>query len=286
MKIIDHQRIDGVIPNARGQRPFPTAALANFDPFVMLDHIGPSTMPTGWKLDGGSDETPHLHPHRGFETITFMFAGNLHHRDSQFSERPLLTNGSVQQMNAGSGIRHGGDMWADESQQFHEIQLWVNNPAKHKMSTPSVFNVEDQDIPSIIQKSTTGEALLRVIAGTLNTITGPIKTFANIRIIHAKTSGIAQIKWSQSQFESKHNRTLLYLLSGSATVQGMPLKQFQSVIFEEPLTELDINIFDNGEFLLLSGESINEPIVYGGPFIMNSSEEIKQAYQDSANAVF
>ena len=88
MRIINHQRIDDVIPNARGHRPFPTATLAHFDPFVMLDHIGPSTMPTHWRLDGGTDENPKLHPHRGFETITFMFKGNMHHRDSKFKERP------------------------------------------------------------------------------------------------------------------------------------------------------------------------------------------------------
>lgn len=286
MRIIDHQRIDGVIPNARGQRAFPTTSLSHFDPFVMLDHIGPSIMPDGWKLDGGTDIKPHLHPHRGFETITFMFAGNMHHRDSKFTERPLLTNGSVQQMNAGSGIRHGGDMWADNNQQFNEIQLWVNSPAKHKMSEPSVHNVNDNEIPNIVQKSINGAVNLRVVAGTLGEITGPIKTFANIRVIHGKVTNSHEIKLSSSQLESTHNRTMLYLLSGSATIQKIRVNQFQSAAFEEPLSELNFTMHDDGEFLLISGQSIDEPIVYGGPFIMNTEEEIAQAYQDSSKGYF
>jgi len=286
MKIIDHQRIDGVIPNARGQRPFPTSTLAHFDPFVMLDHIGPSTMPEGWKLDGGTDSQPKLHPHRGFETITFMFAGNMRHRDSKFTERPLLTSGSVQQMNAGSGIRHGGDMWADEQQQFNEVQLWVNSPAKDKMCEPSVHHVNDNEIPKTIQKSALGKASLRIVAGTLNDITGPIKTFANIRVIHGKVTGQHSIEMSGAQLENSHNRTMLYILSGSANIQGTKVKQFQSAAFETPLSELVFTINDGGEFLLISGQSINEPIVYDGPFIMNTQAEIEQAYQDFSKGLF
>jgi len=286
MRIIDHQRIDGVIPNARGQRPFPTTSLSHFDPFVMLDHIGPATMPSGWKLDGGTDNRPHLHPHRGFETITFMFEGNMRHRDSKFTERPLLTNGSVQQMNAGSGIRHGGDMWADDNQQFNEIQLWVNSPAKYKMSEPSVHNVGDNEISAIIKKSKNGAANLRIVAGTLNDITGPIKTFANIRVIHGKVTNSHDIKLSKSQLENTHNRTMLYILSGSATIQGTRVNQFQGAAFEEPLSELSFIMDDGGEFLLMSGQSIDEPIVYGGPFIMNTADEIEQAYQDASQGIF
>ncbi|MCJ8338068.1 MAG: pirin family protein [Pseudomonadales bacterium] len=285
MKIIDHQRIDGVIPNARAQRPFPTAALAHFDPFVMLDHIGPSTMPADWHLDGGTDQQPRLHPHRGFETITFMLKGNMHHRDSKFSERPLLTNGSVQQMNAGSGIAHGGDMWADEQQQFHEIQLWVNNPAKNKMSEPSIHNVSDANIPVVKVSSRSGEVMLRIVAGSLEGVKGPIKTFANIRAIHGIASGRQTVKFAQPQLETTHNRTMLYLLSGSATINGDLIKQFQAAAFEQPLTQLEFTATD-AEFLLISGQSLNETIVFGGPFVMNTDEEIEQAKRDFAMGLF
>ncbi len=105
---LSHQRIDGVVPGVRGQRVFPTQALTHVDPFVLLDHIGPQKVVADYKVDG------HMHPHRGFETITFMFAGNLHHKDN-FGHRVLLSSGGVQQMNAGRGISHGGDMWGDET---------------------------------------------------------------------------------------------------------------------------------------------------------------------------
>ncbi len=285
MKIINHQRIDGVIPNARGQRPFPTSALAHFDPFVMLDHIGPSTMPTDWYLDGGTDEKPNLHPHRGFETITFMFKGNLHHRDSKFETRPLLTNGSVQRMNAGSGIQHGGDMWADEQQQFHEIQLWVNNPAQDKMSEPSVHNVKDSEIPAVKVSNGSGEVNLRIVAGILNDVEGPIKTFANIRAIHGEISGKQEIKFNQSQLDSKHNRTMLYVLTGSVTINGETINEFQSAAFEQPLAALEFTA-NKGEFLLISGQSLNEPIVFEGPFVMNTQEEIARAKRDYEMGVF
>jgi redox-sensitive bicupin YhaK (pirin superfamily) len=285
MKTFEHQRIN-VIPNASGHRAFPTTSLSHFDPFVMLDHIGPSTMPNGWKLDGGTDDEPKLHPHRGFETITFMFSGNMKHRDSKFSDRPLLTNGSVQQMNAGSGIRHGGDMWADEHQQFHEVQLWVNSPAKNKMSEPTIHNVNEKGIPFISLKSSTGATKLRVIAGSLGNIIGPIKTFANIRIIHGIASGKHNIEFSNEQLNKCHNRTMLYMLTGSATIKNQTIHQFQTAAFEKILNELNFTVNEQCEFLLISGESINEPIVNGGPFVMNSEAEIEQAFQDYSNGVF
>lgn len=285
MKIINHQRIDDTIPNARGQRAFPTTELAHFDPFVMLDHIGPSTMPTNWQLDGGTDQQPHLHPHRGFETITFMFKGNMHHRDSVFNERPLLTNGSVQQMNAGRGIQHGGDMWADEQQQFHEIQLWVNNPARYKMSEPSIHNVSSAEIPTVNIASDSGAINLRIVAGTLDGVNGPIKTFANIRALHGQVSGKQTVKFEQAQLETRHDRTMLYVLSGSIMINGKTVKAFQGAVFEQRLKQLEFTATE-GEFLLISGQSLNETIAFGGPFVMNTREEVEQAYRDHAMGVF
>ncbi len=285
MKIINHHRIDGTIPNARGQRAFPTTELAHFDPFVMLDHIGPSTMPANWRLDGGSDQQPHLHPHRGFETRILKWLGYMHHRDSKFSERPLLTNGSVQQMNAGCGIQHGGDMWADEQQQFHEIQLWVNNPAKYKMSEPSVHNVSCAEIPVVNITSDSGMVNLRIVAGKLDEISGPIKTFANIRAIHGQVSDQQTVKFEPTQLEATHNRTMLYVLSGSTTINNKTIKAFQGAVFEQPLKRLEFTATE-GEFLLISGQSLNETIAFGGPFVMNTREEVEQAYRDHAVGLF
>ena len=131
-EIYGSKNIDGLIPGIKGQRAFPTLNFRATDPFVMLDHIGPEVVGSDWFLDGKG----HDHPHRGFETLTFMFEGSMQHRDS-LGNRIELTSGSVQRMNAGSGIIHGGDMASDSiTHRFHEMQLWVNNPKDEKMSLP------------------------------------------------------------------------------------------------------------------------------------------------------
>ena len=198
---------------------------------------------------------------------------------------PLLTNGSVQQMNAGSGIQHGGDMWADEKQQFHEIQLWVNSPAKDKMTQPSVHTVSDSDIPIIDVSSDSGTANLRIIAGVLDDIEGPIKTYANIRAIHGKVSGKQDIKFDQSQLNATHNRTMLYVLTGSVTINGQKVDEFQAAACEQPLTTIEFTAYE-GEFLLISGQSLNETIAFVGPFVMNTQEEIEQAKRDYEMGLF
>ena len=277
-QIINPIAINDVVPGANGQRVFPSPTLRHADPFVLLDHIGPQKMPKDFYLDG------QMHPHRGFETITFMFAGNLHHKDNQGGD-VLLTTGGVQQMNAGSGLSHGGGMWADEAnQQFDELQLWVNSPAINKSSDPSVHNFSNDHIPTIYND----ELNLRIIAGEQadnsgNLLTGPVKTFANISAYHCISK---QVKGSiEIQLNPEHDRVLVYSLNGKVTVQGNRLTNHQSVYFTDTPGEFEITEIE-GDFLFLSGLSINEPIVMGGPFVMNSQQEIEQAYKDLAAGYF
>jgi len=275
--LFGHQRIDGVVLGIRGQRSFPTQAIENADPFVLLDHIGPQIMPADFKVDGAP------HPHRGFETITFMFAGNLHHKDN-LGGNIVLSTGGVQRMNAGRGISHGGDMWGDGSSgEFHEIQLWVNSPAAQKMSAPSIDNVKAEDIPSIRKEG----IVLRIIAGEhMNTngklVQGPIKTFADISAFHgqstSRTEGEIEIQIPQG-----HDRILLYVLKGSVQYGEKKVTAYQTLALNKELKESceSIQLSEiRGEFLLLTGKSLNEPVVMGGPFVMNSQAEIDQAYAD------
>jgi len=285
---LSFENIDGVVPEVRGQRAFPSKQLAHCDPFVLLDHIGPQKMPDNFHVEG------HLHPHRGFETITFMFEGNLHHQDN-FGPRVLLSSGGVQKMNAGRGISHGGDMWADEkSQHFHEIQLWVNSPANQKMSEPEINNFKSEDIPII-----EGQDLsLRIIAGNQQDnqgkdIQGPVKTFANIASFH----GISHNQLNEFQpvkvtidINPLHNKVVIYPLKGSLEVmlngEKEALKAFETLIIEsEGLNKIQLSQI-NGEFLFLSGQALNEPVVMGGPFVMKSQEEIKQVNNDYINGYF
>lgn len=274
--LFGHQRIDGVVPGIRGQRSFPTQAIEHADPFVLLDHIGPQVMPADFKVDGAP------HPHRGFETITFMFAGNLHHKDNLHSKDQggdiVLSSGGVQRMNAGSGISHGGDMWGDESSgEFHEIQLWVNSPKAQKMSAPTIDNIKAEDIPSISK----GGIHLRVIAGEQTDaagklVQGPIKTFANISAFHGQAAKEGEI---EIQIPLGHDRILLYVLKGSVNLEGQKAVAYQSLVLKDAGERIKLSNV-SGEFLLLTGQSLNEPMVMGGPFVMNSQAEIDQAYAD------
>lgn len=295
---VGHQAIDGLIPGTQGERAFPTHELryhrfapshdsdskespvpiGGTDPFIMLDHIGPSTMPANWHLSADDG----IHPHRGFETITFMFKGNLHHLDTVFTERPLLTNGSVQQMNAGKGIRHGGDFWADEqSGEFHEVQLWVNLPAHEKMSEPYVRNYSLDRIPHIEHDN----MQLRLIAGVYEGQKGPVQTFADIRVMHGTISTNTPQASSSLSLDHKHANQIIFVMTGKLLVNHVSATAGETLILNE-VNKIQISGEQNSQFLLLSGTPWQQPIATGGPFVMTTKEQIQQAFDDAESGVF
>ncbi|MEM7371156.1 MAG: pirin family protein [Bacteroidota bacterium] len=270
-----YANIDGLIPGIRGQRAFPTAAFRESDPFVMLDHIGPETVGKAYFLDGSE----HAHPHRGFETLTFMFEGIMDHKDSLGNE-VRLNSGSVQRMNAGSGIIHGGNMGADpKTGRFHELQLWINNPAAEKMSQPDIHNVSDDDIPRI----ETEGLYLRVISGHLNGIQGPIQTKAHTQIAHMVSTDAAELS---IQGFARNHTTMLYVLEGEVMVNEQQLRTFQLATLTSEGDAIHISSAGASQLLLLSGKPLKETVVLGGPFVMNSREEIRQAHKDYQMGLF
>lgn len=272
---IEPANIDGLIPGVRGQRPFPNRIFQESDPFVMLDHIGPQKVGDNWKLDGEG----HDHPHRGFETLTFMFEGVLNHRDS-LGNHSTINSGSIQRMNAGSGIIHGGSMESDLlTKRFHEIQLWVNNPASEKMSVPNIHNVANEEFPTI----ETENIKLRIVSGTLNAVSGPIKTKAETNIGHLIGTGQGSLNVNGfADFE----KLMVYVLEGEVKVNNEMLKAFELINFSENGDSIEIETSGNSQLLILSGKPLNEPVVYGGPFVMNSEEEVRQAELDYRNGLF
>jgi len=297
---VGNQNIDGLIPDTRGERAFPSNELgyhtlepnnrpeqeakqrandfSGTDPFIMLDHIGPSKMPVNWHLSGDHG----IHPHRGFETITFMFKGNLHHLDTVFTARPLLTNGSVQQMNAGKGIRHGGDFWADEhSGEFHEVQLWVNSPAHEKMSEPYVRNYNADHIPHIGLDN----LQLRLIAGTYQDHTGPVQTFANIRVLHGTLTSDNDQANSRISLDLKQSSQFLFVMIGEMKINDILVGSGETLILKD-LNEICLSGQTHSQFLLLSGTPWQQPIATGGPFVMNTKTQIQQAFADAKRGVF
>lgn len=273
--IYGYKNIDGLIPNVKGQRAFPTNEFRASDPFVMLDHIGPEKLEANWFLDGKG----HDHPHRGFETITFMFEGNMQHRDS-LGNRAELKSGSVQRMNAGSGIIHGGDMSSDiQTERFHEMQLWINNPASEKMSQPDIHNLSDSDIPNTID----GNLNLRVISGVLNGLKSTLKTKSETQIAHLIAKGAGTIEIGEFPQE---NNVMVYVLEGNVMMDNTVVREFQLAVFNQERNTINIETEYPTQLLILSGKPLNEPVAFGGPFVMNTQEEIKQANIDFRNGKF
>ncbi len=274
-KITSYSNIDNLIPGVRGQRAFPTKTFRDSDPFLMLDHIGPQQVGKSYFLDGKNG----AHPHRGFETITFMFEGRMNHRDS-LGNQSVLSSGSVQRMNAGSGIIHGGSMASHvETGRFHEMQLWVNNPKIEKMSSPDIHNVDEGEIPVIETKN----GRLKIISGKLNGAQGPITTKAKTQIGHFISNGEDHITISGVR---AGNRLMVYILEGHAYINDQLQEPFSLINFSNQGDEITIRTDNAAQVLILSGEPLNEPVSFGGPFVMNTQAEIEQAYDDFKNGLF
>ncbi|MBL4650271.1 MAG: pirin family protein [Aureispira sp.] len=273
--IHDYKNIDGLIPGVRGQRAFPTSAFRASDPFLMLDHIGPEKVGADFFLDGKG----HDHPHRGFETITFMFEGRMDHRDS-LGNKVTLDSGAVQRMNAGSGIIHGGDMASDiDTKRFHEMQLWINNPIAEKMSAPNIHNLSNSEIPNIVE----GNLRLRVISGALNGLNSALKTKAETQIAHLIAEGAGKITIGKF---TKDNNVMVYILEGKAKIDKTIVREFQLAVFNKEGDTIQIETESPTQLLILSGKPLNAPVVFGGPFVMNTEEEIKQANIDFQQGKF
>ncbi|NME67383.1 pirin family protein [Flammeovirga aprica] len=268
-----YANIDGLIPGVRGQRAFPTNAMRTIDPFLMLDHIGPEKVGKDFSLNGEG----HDHPHRGFETITFMFEGKMNHRDS-LGNRAELKSGGVQLMNAGAGIIHGGDMFSDpDTERFHEVQLWINNPKEEKLSAPGIQNLAVENIPVVVAENST----LRVISGQMNDLEGEIKTKASTQIGHWIGSTKSKITGLKEEFHF-----MVYVLEGEVRINNDVLYEFQTATLSDTGNQFEISTEEGAQVLILGGLPLQEPVVYGGPFVMSSQEEITQANIDYQKGLF
>jgi redox-sensitive bicupin YhaK (pirin superfamily) len=272
--ITGHSRIDGVVPGVRGQRSFPTSELRTLDPFVMLDHIGPEHLAEDFYIDG------HFHPHRGFETLTIMFEGLMHHVDTA-GFRETLATGSTQNMAAGSGIQHGGDMAADpDTHVFHELQLWVNMPAATKMRAPSISTAHAGDKPILDR----GHYSIEVIVGTIDGQTSPLATTQPTTVARIQTSGPGLV--SVDGIDPAWNAAI-YSLRGTAQIADQPLNAYETATLENDGDSIELaSTGPDADLLLITGKPIGEPVVMGGPYVMNTQHEIEQANADFAAGKF
>jgi len=250
-----------------------TRELQNLDPFLMLDAFGSEE--AGDYLAGFPD-----HPHRGFETVTYMLEGRMQHQDNK-GNKGDLGPGSVQWMTAGRGIVHS-EMPLQESGRMAGFQLWVNLPAKDKMCAPRYQDIPAGDVPVVGGE---GGATVKVLAGSYGGVEGPVKAVATDPTYLDVTLG-AQGAFAISLEENY--TSFAYVFEGEVTFgeEGTLIKAGQLAVFSTG-AGLKANGGDaGGRFILLAGKPLKEPIAQYGPFVMNSMDEIRQAVEDFQSGKF
>ena len=241
-------------------------------PFLLLDYAGPADFtPTQQPRGVGQ------HPHRGFETVTIVYKGEVAHMDST-GQGGVIGPGDVQWMTAGAGILHEefhSDAFTKSGGALEMVQLWVNLPAKDKMTPPSYQAIVDNTIPQV--QLPDGAGVARIIAGELDGKSGPAKTFTPMNVWDMR---LKQGSYSNVELPDGWT-TALVVLHGTIQVNGQTIaRESQMVVLDRAGQTVSIEANNDAIVLLLSGEPIDEPVVGYGPFVMNSSQEIEQALQD------
>ncbi|MBL0284082.1 MAG: pirin family protein [Zoogloea sp.] len=241
-------------------------------PFLLMDYAGPADFPaTTRKLGVGQ------HPHRGFETVTIVYEGGVSHRDSS-GGGGTIGPGDVQWMTAASGLLHEeyhSPDYAAKGGPFEMVQLWVNLPAKDKMSAPGYQGIVADDIPEVALPGNAGTA--RIIAGNYGNASGPARTFTpmNVWDLHLKAGHRIALELPEG------HTTALFVLRGSLRIDDKhTVRAAELAVMEREGSQLAFDVTDDAIVLLLSGAPLNEPIVGHGPFVMNTREEIIQAIND------
>jgi hypothetical protein len=243
-----------------------------FDPFLMLDEFGSEN-----KDDYIGGFPPH--PHRGIETVTYMLQGEFEHEDST-GAKGRMKSGDVQWMKTGSGIIHS-EMPAMSEGRLHGFQLWINMPAKLKMSKPDYIYIDADKI----QVHKDSDKQVKVIAGKFENAEGPIKEH-NVEPIYFDIE-LKKDKDFNIELPLAHN-SFIYLIDGEIKIGEQTHDKIKdsTLILLNKGQKLKVSSLTKGKFLLISGKPIGEPIARGGPFVMNTKEEILKAVQDYHNGTF
>jgi redox-sensitive bicupin YhaK (pirin superfamily) len=255
-------------------RPFPTRALVDFDPFLLLDRMGPFEAKPG-EAKGAPD-----HPHRGFETVTYMIEGEFEHEDSM-GNKGKLAAGDVQWMTAGAGVVHSELPSAKirkEGGRVHGFQLWVNLPKRDKMMRPRYQDVPSSKIP--VATNADGSVRAKVIAGEALGVHAVIDTRTPIAYVHFELAPGAKVTQA---IPAGHN-AFAFVVSGAGRFGSNEREAHENdaVLFAADGDETSIEAGGGQPLsvLLIAGQPLGEPVARYGPFVMNTPEEIRQAFDD------
>jgi redox-sensitive bicupin YhaK (pirin superfamily) len=282
------KNILGIYNNPRGHwvgDGFPVRSLFTYQshgkqlsPFLMLDYAGPAEFtPTTSRRGVGQ------HPHRGFETVSIIYEGEVAHHDST-GQGGIIGPGDVQWMTAGSGILHEefhSEAFSKTGGRLHMVQLWVNLPAKDKMTPPAYQALLNDQIPVVDLPNNSGT--VRLIAGQYQDQKGPASTFTpmNVWDLHIKANVPVVVPAQQGW------NTALVVLNGKVRLNDQhDASEGQLIVYANDGQDLALEASTDATLLLLSGEPIHEPIVGHGPFVMNTMQEIKDAITDFNNGAF
>jgi redox-sensitive bicupin YhaK (pirin superfamily) len=269
----DGFRVHNFIPSGYG------LTMQRMDPFIMLDYGAKFYFPPSQNKAKGVG----VHPHRGFETVTIAYNGSVAHHDSG-GGGGVIEQGDVQWMTAASGVLHKeyhSEEFSKTGGDFQMVQLWVNLPAKDKMSKPKYQAISNEQIPKIAVPNNGG--IVEVIAGNYAGNNGAASTFTPVHLLNAKLKPGGEAIFS---FPSNFNTGLL-VIEGSVLVNGteeVPLDHF--ALFTHSGETFTIKATETSIVLILSGEPIRETIAAHGPFVMNTRQEILQAFEDYENGKF
>ena len=257
------------------RRPFPTQSLPQVDPFLLLDHLGPVTWGPGQGI--GAPE----HPHRGFETVTYLLSGEMQHKDSA-GHQGRLGPGDVQWMTAGAGLVHSelpSPAFMRDGGVMHGFQIWVNLPARDKMMPPRYQEIPSASIPTATSKD--GQVRVKVIAGSALGVAAVIETRTPIMYLHYTLQPGGE---ATQAIPPEHN-AMVYVVRSAVRVgsDNTAVREGQLAVLglgNAIRLANDIGSSDSVDLLVLSGVPIREPVARYGPFVMNSQDQIRKAIRD------
>jgi quercetin 2,3-dioxygenase len=242
---------------------------STLDPFLLLDHFGsddPEDYVKGFPW----------HPHRGMETVTYMWAGEVEHGDSM-GNKGIIESGDVQWMTAGSGIIHQ-EMPRKYDGMMQGFQLWVNLPAKKKMTDPKYRGIRKEQIPTVQKNGST----IKVVAGKISGTEGPVRDLS----VDVEYLDVELTAEKTFEHETRRNRTVFaYVVTGSIQVQDKMITHDHCVVFGEG-DSVRIGSEEGARFLFAAGEPLKEPVAWGGPIVMNTQEELDKAFDELDEGTF